>query len=265
MPVRAVVTLVLAGLLLASVWVNPLASAAARYNQQASVTALSIYATLRTLSATLSVLKDADVEGSVLFGSIAASPGQVLEPVTHTLERFADIMFVVALVSATLALLLGPAAGIGAAAAGAALALLLAHRLGRPALPPWLRRGARAAAALGIALAVVVPAAYGAAFWAGERLTRAATTEAVAVLERVSARSPELPAGEPRPGVLDRLGDVVAGDAVGRFMATADDLLGATVDLTVAYLLKLLVLPTLLALAVWWFTRAVLRGAAAPV
>jgi len=39
-------------------------------------------------------------------------------------------------------------------------------------------------------------------------------------------------------------------------------LLRATVDLSVAYLLKLVVLPVLLALAVWWFARAALRGAA---
>lgn len=237
---RSLVMLVLAALLVASAWANPPASTAVRYNQQAAAAALSIYATLRTVSATLSVMKDADLEGSVLFGSVAASPGQVLEPVTHTLERFADIMFAVALVSGLLALLSGPAAGVGAGVAALGLTL----------------------AAVAVALALVVPAVYGLAFRLGDGLTREATADAVAVLEGLSARAPELAEGEAAPGVLGRFGDLVRGDAVRRFMATADELLRATVDPSVAYLLKLVVLPVLLALAVRWFARAALRGAA---
>jgi hypothetical protein len=252
--------LVLAALLVASAWANPLASTAVRYNQQAAAAALSIYATLRAVSATLSVLKDADVEGSVLFGSVAASPGQVLEPVTHTIERFSDIMFVVALVSGLLALLLGPAAAVGAvlAAVGLALAVALrtlprAHRL-----PPSAARLGRAAVGLGLVLAVVLPAVYGLAFQLGDGLTRAAEAEARAVLAGLSAESPDLAAGdgEPATGLRERLGELVTGEAVARFMTAADDLLRASVDLSLAYLLKLVVLPVLLALGVRWLVRA---------
>lgn len=261
---RSVLLLVAAVVLAASAWVNPLAGTAARYNREATVAALSIYASLRTVSATLSVMKDADLEGSVLFGSVAASPGQVLEPVTHTLERFADIMFVVALVSGLLALLLGPAAGVGAGVAAVVLSLaaftVATRRAGR--VPPVVRRLGRAAVVLGVALALVVPAVYGLAFRLGDGLTREATADAVAIVEGLSARAPELAEGEAAPGVLDRFGELVRGDAVGRFMATADELLRATVDLSVAYLLKLVVLPVLLALSVWWFARAALRGVA---
>ncbi len=261
---RSLVMLILAALLVASAWANPPASTAVRYNQQAAAAALSIYATLRTVSATLSVMKDADLEGSVLFGSVAASPGQVLEPVTHTLERFADIMFAVALVSGLLALLSGPAAGVGAGVAALGLTLaavaVATRREGR--MPPVAWRLGRSVVVLGVALALVVPVVYGLAFRLGDGLTREATADAVAFVEGVSARAPELAEGEAAPGVLGRFGDLVRGDAVRRFMATADELLRATVDLSVAYLLKLVVLPVLLALAVRWFARAALRGAA---
>jgi len=255
---RSLVLLLLAAALVASAWANPLASTAVRYNQQAAAAALSIYATLRTVSATLSVLKDADVEGSVLFGSVAASPGQVLEPVTHTIERFSDIMFVVALVSGLLALVLGPAAGVGALAAAVALAVRVLTAPGRG--PPWLGRLSHAALVLGVVLALVLPAVYGLAFRLGDGLTRAATAEAVAVLEGLSARAPELPAEAREQNLLDRFGDLLRGDAVARFMGAADDLLRATVDLTLAYLLKLVVLPVLLALGVWWLARAAPLG-----
>jgi hypothetical protein len=258
------ILLVLAAALLLSAWVNPLAATAVRYNQQAAAAALSIYATLRTVSATLSVLKDADVEGSVLFGSVAASPGQVLEPVTHTIERFSDIMFVVALISGLLALLLGPAAGVGAAVAAIGLAASVLAAAGRAPSPGWLLRLARSAVALGVVLAVVLPAVYGLAFRLGDGLTRAATAEAVAVLESLSARSPDLPASDEEPRLLDRFGDLLTGDAVARFVAAADDLLRATVDLSLAYLLKLVVLPVLLALGVWWLARALPRMTHAP-
>jgi hypothetical protein len=253
---RSLVLAVLALALLASAWANPLASTAVRYNQQAAAAALSIYATLRTVSAALSVLKDADVEGSVLFGSVAASPGQVLEPVTHTIERFSDIMFVVALVSGLLALLLGPAASAGGVVAAAGLAAVVLAASGRPGVPPWLGALGRAAVALGVVLAVVLPTLYGLAFTIGDGLTRAATAEAVAVLERLSARTPELPDAAGEATLLDRFGDLLRGDGVARFMATADELLRATVDLTLAYVLKLVVLPVVLALALWWLARA---------
>jgi hypothetical protein len=265
---QSLVLLVLAAALVASVWVNPVASTAVRYNQQAAAAALSIYATLRTVSATLSVLKDADVEGSVLFGSVAASPGQVLEPVTHTIERFSDIMFVVALVSGLLALVLAPAASVGAvvAAVGLALAAAVVAARREREVPPGLARLGRAAVVLGLALALFLPTVYGLAFRLGDGLTRAAEADARAVLARLSTGSPDLAAGEAEgiAGLRARLGELVTGEAVARFMTAADDLLRASVDLSLAYLLKLVVLPVLLALGLWWLARATPLNARTP-
>jgi len=235
---------------LGSTLANPLSATAARYNRDASVTAVAIYATLRSMSAVLSVLKDADVEGSVVVTSVTVSPGQTLEPLTQTLERFADIMFVVAMVSAALALLLGPASGLGGVLAGGAL-LAAALVLTRPGLvvPPAARRLWRALLTLGLTLAVVLPLAYSLAFWWGDRLTREAAVEATALLERVAPETTDAPPVD--RSVLER---------AEAFLTVATDVFQATVDLSVAFLLKLVVLPAGLALAAWWLARATLAG-----
>ncbi len=233
--------LLLALLLAASVLANPLAGTAARYNRDASVAATAIYASLRSMSALLSVLKDADVEGSVVVTSVTVSPGQMLEPLTRTLERFADIMFVVALVSATLAVVLGPASGLGAVLAAAALAVIaVTARRPRGAAPAWLQRLVRLSLTLGLMFALVLPAAYSLAFWWGDGLAGDAAARAAQVLE--GAAPDEVTTPEVGRGVVQQ---------VQALMAMAADLFEATVDLTVAYLLKLIVLPLVLTLAGW--------------
>ncbi|MFW5680851.1 MAG: hypothetical protein ACOC3D_11340, partial [Pseudomonadota bacterium] len=157
--VRTPLVAVLAALMLASALYNPLAGTAARYSQEAALAAVAIYATLRSTSAVLAIARDADV--GVSFPVEATfSPGQTLTPMTQTIERFADIMFVVALWSGLLAVLLGPTASVGALAAGLSiLALAFLARRRRTAARP-IRRALRSAIALGLLFALLLPLAY---------------------------------------------------------------------------------------------------------
>jgi hypothetical protein len=252
---RTPLVVLLACTLLASTLFNPLAGKAARYSQEAAVAAVAIYATLRSTSAVLAIARDADV--GVNFPVEATfSPGQTLTPVTQTIERFADIMFVVALWSGLLAVLLAPAASVGAVAAGVsilALALLARQRMTAP-LP--VRRLLRSAIGLGLLFALLLPLAYSLAFVVGDSLTREATREASEVLTRVPTEEVEVP-GSRVPGLDDIRALLEQANAA---LALAGDLFVATVDLTVAYLLKLVVLPILLGLVGWWLVRALASG-----
>lgn len=244
--------------LLVAAYENPLAGTATRYSRDASVAALATYATLRSLSAAMSVLRDADVEGSVVVGSVALSPGQVLTPVTQTLERFADIMFVVALLSGLLALILSPASAMGGLLAGSALALaaliVLRGRLDR--VPAVLVRLWRAVVSLGVVLAVLVPVAYSAAFWWGDGLTRDAALRAEAALSGLARTAPALPEADADAAPW-RWIDTFSVDGVDALMSRAGAVLEATVDLSIAYALKLVVLPLALLATFWWVGRAV--------
>ncbi len=248
---RIPAALIVAGFLLASAIFNPFAATAAGYSRDASVAAIAIYATLRSMTAVLSIVRDADV--GVSFPVEATfSPGQTLTPLTQTVERFADIMFVVALWSAALAVLLDPAASIGAVAAGLALLALVVLAWSRIEPPPAARRILRATASLGLVFALLLPLAYSIAFWLGDGLTSEATEQATEVLTRAATEEAELPttSGLGWGYVRDMLDDAQA------VLDMAGDIFQASVDLSVAYLLKLVVLPVLLALSIWWLARS---------
>ena len=247
---RPLVLLAVALGLAIGAFVNPLASTAVRYSREAVVATAATYATLRAASAMMAVLKDAD------FGVVVqVSPGQILEPVTTTIERFADIVFAAALVATLVTFLLGPAASVGAGAAALALAGLALSTVGRAGTTQRrLHRWLRMVAAGGLALALLLPLAYAGAFWLGELLTADATARAAAALGQIAQESDEGAVVE--GSWLQQLRDAVALDRARSILAMAGELFGATVDLAVAYLVKLVVLPLLLALAGWWLFRA---------
>ncbi len=221
--------LLVAAFAAAMFFINPLADVAARFSREVTIGSGALYGTLRVVNSLMSVAKDADVTGGVGVASVTASPGQLLQPVTNTIDRMADLLFYLAIASGILSLVLVPvakaASAVLALGAGVIAILLLTTR----AVPPALERMSRSAAALGIIGAVLLPASYSLAFYAGNAITEEAWGSATQVFHRMDAqydpaaveqqvealKSNEPPAVAPpadgalEPGLLDRLGSAV--------------------------------------------------------
>jgi hypothetical protein len=226
---QSIAWLIVATFATAMFFVNPLAEVAARFSREVTIGSGALYGTLRVANSLMSVAKDADVTGGVGVASVTASPGQLLQPVTNTIDRMADLLFYLAIASGIVSMVLVPVAKAASAvlavvAAGTGL-LLLSKR----PLPPALERFSRSLAALGILGAVLLPASYSLAFHAGNAITEDAWNTATRVFQRMDARyetaaveqqvealkegapaavgPSEEPASE--EGLLDRLGSAV--------------------------------------------------------
>lgn len=177
------VLLLFAALLL--VWSNPLAESAAGFNREVTVGSTALYGTLRVMNSVMSVAKDADVTGGVGVASVTASPGQLLQPVTNTIDRMAELLFWLAILSGVLAALFLPVAQVASAGlvVGAVVGTGLA--LAGRSLPPRAHQLGRAAMILCLFGAVLLPGAYALAFAAGDRMTDQAWSSATAVFDRL--------------------------------------------------------------------------------
>jgi hypothetical protein len=180
----AMIAFMIAGALL--LLLNPLAESASRYNTQVTASAIALYGTLRVANSVMSIAKDADVQASGVVASVTASPGRALEPVTDTIERLADLLFVIVLISGVLSVIISPAATVGAGflvvLAGSLLALaMLPEHYRAPALVGLLRRGI----AIALITALVIPGAFSIAFVAGDHLTAQAWDQASAVFVKL--------------------------------------------------------------------------------
>lgn len=210
-------------------FVNPLAETASRFSREVTIGSGALYGTLRVANSLMSVAKDADVTGGVGVASVTASPGQLLQPVTNTIDRMADLLFYLAIASGVLSLVLVPVAKAASAAlalGAAAIAILL---LTTRAVPPALDRVCRSVAVIGILGAVLLPTSYSLAFYAGNAITEDAWASATQVFHRmdtqydpaaveqqVEALKENDPAINPPPadaaggpGIFDRLGSAV--------------------------------------------------------
>jgi hypothetical protein len=205
---------------------NPLSETATRFAREVTIGTGALYGTLRVANSVMSVAKDADVSGGVGLASVTASPGQLLQPVTNTIDRMADLLFYLAIASGILSVVLAPVAKVTAACLAIlgivqALLALAARRA-----PPFAERLSRSALVLCLIGTVVLPASYAIAFHAGEAITdeawRSATSvfqrmdadyETTAVREQVEALRELPPVEAPAPpveeGLLDRLGSAV--------------------------------------------------------
>lgn len=289
--------LLLAGIAL--LFTNPVVDVAQKYNREVAVSAVAIYASVRGATSVMSVARDADFQAGAVVGSVTASPGQVLQPVIATLERMADLLFALAIVSGILAVSLPVVGTLGALtlATGAGLAVVL--RFWR--VPLWgLRRTAGALVFVGLVGAAILPGAYLVAFVVGDRVTAEAWNRAGDVF-RAQASGVEAAAGQiatPPPvaaptdeaagegdmfswfgeamtstgaaigGALSGaqqfagwVGTQVAANAqvISDGVASAGALFEASVDIGVAYLVKLVVLPGLIVFAALWVLRAAMR------
>ncbi|NDV89494.1 hypothetical protein GTW51_22905 [Aurantimonas aggregata] len=220
--VPVIVALLVGALLL---FFNPFAENASRYNTQVTASAITLYGTLRVANSVMSIAKDVDVQASGVVASVTASPGRALEPVTDTIERLADLLFVIVLVSGVLSIIIMPAATVGAGLlvvlAGSLLMLsTLPERYRAPVLVGFLNRGI----AVALIAALIVPAAFSIAFLAGDQLTAQAWNQASAVFgELDEAFGNDLPLDlpvviEPEAAVeTDQAGSLPDEDAPGIF------------------------------------------------
>lgn len=285
---------------------NPLTGIATGFNREVMTGGTLIYGSLRAATSIMSVAKDADVEAGVVAASVQVSPGQVLEPVTATMNRMADLLFILVMVSGILGVTLPAIAKLGAAVliAGGVVATL------SPIAPPLrvqlVNRVAVPLIVLGMGAALLLPGAYAGAFALGDRITADAWTEATRVFDKLSedfsddampplkvpqpappAAAPQAPqdqgliesigagigaavegAGEAIMGTAQAAGDVVTslGAQLAKTsqiaidgVAMAGDLFGASIQLGVAYIVRLVVLPMVLLFGAIWLLRQALR------
>ncbi|HYE52008.1 MAG TPA: hypothetical protein VEB20_20605 [Azospirillaceae bacterium] len=204
--------------------------------------AAALFATARGLNAAISVAQSAEVSAGVgVQGTV--SPGQALDPVNDLVERFSSVMLT-ATVALSGTLLLVQAGDLWG------LSVLLPAGLGLVLLSLWLPgaagAGARRAGLVLLVAALLAKAGLPAAVLLTEamaqRLIDPGIAAAGATLEAVEV--PGLAAAGEDPGWLDRLramNDVTG--QVTRAVQAAGDLADDIVQLTVAYTLKIVVLP----------------------
>jgi len=204
--------------------------------------AAALFATARALNAAISVAQSAEVSAGVgVQGTV--SPGQALDPVNDLVERFSSVMLT-ATVALSGTLLLVQAGDLWG------LSVLLPAGLGLVLLSLWLPgaagAGARRAGLVLLVAALLAKAGLPAAVLLTEamaqRLIDPGIAAAGATLEAVEV--PGLAAAGEDPGWLERLramNDVTG--QVTRAVQAAGDLADDIVQLTVAYTLKIVVLP----------------------
>ena len=204
--------------------------------------AAALFATARGLNAAISVAQSAEVSAGVgVQGTV--SPGQALDPVNDLVERFSSVMLT-ATVALSGTLLLVQAGDLWG------LSVLLPAGLGLVLLSLWLPgaagAGARRAGLVLLVAALLAKAGLPAAVLLTEamaqRLIDPGIAAAGATLEAVEV--PGLVSAGEDPGWLERLramNDVTG--QVTRAVQAAGDLADDIVQLTVAYTLKIVVLP----------------------
>lgn len=248
--------LVAVACLLAAFWqANPLVDQARAVNQKIAVAASATYVSLRLINAALSTAQEVEISASVAVGA-SAQPLKILEPVDDTVERAADVVFVIAVVTGLMSVGLGPVASIGL--------LLVGVAAGTRALGLKDRTGNRA-----LALGLMVSLALPGAFWLGGTLAGALSVEARdaanATLAEVTGTAQGLVGGTEQVADTDQgwfsgvreLGEAVSNytGAVGYFLNNADRLFGALLTLMGIFLLETLVMPVVLFALAWGLLR----------
>ncbi len=244
---------------------NPAVTLTEGFNRDVALASAATYVSLRAINAALSAVQEVEVGGSLgVSGTI--QPLKWLEPVDDTVERVSELIFAVALVNGVLSLAIGPVAAIGFFL----LALALIGRCGCEAqgsgwssAPGVLRRALSGCGTLGFALAIGIPAAFALGSWGGEVLTSAQWTEANDTLEAVAAQARTM-IGEPDAAAPDRgWRETLSAymNAGGLFWERADALLLASLTLGGIFILRMVVLPAVLFLALTYLMRSMLGAA----
>jgi hypothetical protein len=195
----------------------------------------------------------------VITGNL--KPLKWLEPVDDTVERVAGVIFGVAVLTGVLSISMGPVSAVG-------FLLVAIGLLGRcgcdalfrrgSALPARLARGLKGCNALGLGIAVGLPVSFALGAWVGDALTHSTWVEADATLGRIAAEARTL-IGEPGsgggdPGWRETLTAYLG--AAGTFWNEADELLQASLTLVGVFVLRTVILPVLVLLALWKILRS---------
>ena len=140
------------------VFVNPLATVAAGYNQESSLVAAGVYTSYRVISRLVSMVAETQIEASAVVASVTFMPGKTLQSLLDTLQRFGDMMFPLMIVSGVLGVIIVPAAKLGAglAAFGLVIHVALGHveRISG-AVRVQLQRLAHGLVSIGILIALI--------------------------------------------------------------------------------------------------------------
>ncbi|KQZ92776.1 hypothetical protein ASD64_19195 [Mesorhizobium sp. Root157] len=166
---------------------NPLIQIATDYNRDIAIAGAGVYGGLRTLTAVMSMAKDTNITASVIAASVEMSPGQMLQPVISTIERFSNLLFALIVTSGVLAIILPVVATLGASGlmVGAGVRAVLSKI--RHPVASAIDRAARGLVTLGILAALGIPGSYALAFFIGDRITAQAWEEATGVFDEQTA------------------------------------------------------------------------------
>jgi len=240
---------------------NPLVQTAESYQRDIAVASGATYISLRAINAALSFAQEVEVGGSIgVTGNV--QPLKWLEPVDDTVERISAMVFSVAVLTGVLSISLAPVAAVGFLL----LAISFAVRCTCEVAPggwhhasPRLHRAYDGCATLGFAFAIGLPLAYALGVWGGDVLTAVQAADASATVDRIADEARALiGAGGDERGWRE------TADAYRRaatmFWDNADALLDASLTLIGIFILRMVVLPLVLLLALVAVSRRMLRG-----
>ncbi len=185
-----------------------------------------------------------EVEGNVILFGGSVQPLKVLEPIDDTVERIAGVVFTVMLVSGVLAVSMGPLGAVGfALLALAALCGTLVLASGRD-----LGGVPRQLAVYGGFLGFGIPLAFLLSSLVANALTERTWAEHSRIVAEITASVEDgtlEEAEESWRAMFDTLDQYrrIAGNISGR----ADELIGSLISLLAVFIVKVLVLPVLMA------------------
>lgn len=222
---------------------EPLVAVAEGRVQESMTRAAALFATARALNAAVSVLQSSEVSGSVVVAQGTISPGQALDPVNDLVERFSALMLTatVALGGSLLLLQAGDMLGLAVLLPAGLLLTAAALWLGGPVGGGAGRAGrillaAALVAKIGLPLTVLATEAV------ADRIVEPRIVAAEARLEGLDVPNVDQPAAT--QGWLERwktMSDITG--QVARMAAAAADIADLVIELTIAYAVKLVVLP----------------------
>lgn len=239
---------------------NPLVSRAESFQRDVAVATAATYASLRAINGALSMAEEVEVGASFMVSG-SLQPLRWLEPVDDTVERASVLVLGVALITGILSMSMGPISAVG-------FLLLAAGLIGRcggetacgwERAPQPLRRLSGGCGAIGLAFAIGLPLAFVLGAAAGEWLTRADWQAANATLDGIAGEARRLVADTALQEDERSWREAVAAyfGAASMFWSEADALFGASLTLVGIYLLRMLILPTLMLVALWALARRI--------
>lgn len=221
----------------------PLVAVAEARIQDSMTRAAALFATARGLNAVVSVLQSSEVSGSVVVAQGTISPGQALDPVNDLVERFSALMLTatVALGGSLLLLEAGDMLGLAVLLPVGLVLMAGSLWLAGPAGAGLGRAGrilllAALVAKLGLPLTVLATEAV------ADRIVEPRIVAAEARLEGLDV--PDVDQPDVSQGWLERwktMSDITG--QVARMAAAAADIAELVIDLSVAYAVKLVLLP----------------------